>query len=219
MDEKGNHLESNAAALSAGGDPISVIEGVPDIIASNSTIFPGDASSADPAIVIDGVPDIIGNNDNIPPGDASSAESAIVINEVADIIPSNKTLPCGDASSAAETHGPSGLGKWLVGRKVRKWFEGRYYAGEVTKFEKWYRVLYEDGESEDLDWVELEELLVPSDGKVPLKKLAKRVLKENKKSAGNAGKNIDLSENPQIKRTTKGKYTILPYKERLYFKI
>ncbi|KAF1866824.1 hypothetical protein Lal_00018210 [Lupinus albus] len=199
-------------------DPAIVIDGVPAIIASNSTISPDDASSMDPAIVIDGVPAIIANNDNIPPGDASNAESAIVINEVADMIHGNKNLPCSEASSAAEMHGPSGLGKWLVGRKVRKWFEGRYCAGEVTKFEKWYRVLYEDGDSEDLDWLELEELLVPSEGKVPLKKLAKRVIKENKKSARNSVNNIDCSENPQIKMSTNGKYTILPYREKLHFK-
>ena len=41
---------------------------------------------------------------------------------------------------------------------------GRYYSGTVMEFDKqsgWYRVLYEDGDSEDLDWQELEEVLLP----------------------------------------------------------
>ncbi|KAE9590952.1 hypothetical protein Lalb_Chr20g0113021 [Lupinus albus] len=190
MEEKVNQQESNAAASSANGEPAVVIDGVPDIIASNSTIPPSDAASVDPVVVIDGLPDIIDNNGTIPPGYASSAGSAIVINEPPGVIPSNRTLPSGDASSAAEMRVPSGLGKWMIGRKVRKWFKGRYYAGDVTKFDNWYRVLYEDGDSEDLDWQELEELLVPSETKVPLKKLAKRVIRENKKSARKLGKNV-----------------------------
>ncbi|CAL0309845.1 unnamed protein product [Lupinus luteus] len=194
MEEKGIQQELNAAASSANGEPAVVIEGVPDIIACNSTIPPSDAASTDPAVVIDGLPDIIGNNGTIPPGDASSAESAIVINGAPDMIPSNRTLPSGDASIAAEMRVPSGLGKWMIGRKVQKWFKGRYYAGEVTKFDNWYRVLYEDGDSEDLDWQELEELLVPSETKVPLKKLAKRVIRENKKSARKSGKKVAHSQ-------------------------
>ncbi|KAK7337007.1 hypothetical protein VNO77_17563 [Canavalia gladiata] len=132
-------------------------------------------------------------------------EPAIVINGVPDIIPGDGTIPPRDASSTVQTHWPLGLGEWFEGREVRKWFMGRYYSGMVTQFDKdsgWYRVLYEDGDSEDLDWQELEEVLLPLDVTIPLKALAQRVVRKGKKSV----KNVAGSPNPQMKRRiTKGK--------------
>lgn len=137
-------------------------------------------------------------------------EPAIVINGVPGIIPSDCAITPRNASSKDETHMPSGLGEWFEGREVQKWFMGRYYSGTVTQFDKgsgWYRVHYEDGDSEDLDWQELEEVLLPLDVTVPLKALAQRIVKKGKKSAPKSVKNVAAhSQNPQIKkRTTKGK--------------
>ncbi|KAJ1395995.1 Lamin-B receptor of TUDOR domain [Sesbania bispinosa] len=82
---------------------------------------------------------------------------------------------------------------------------GRYYKYTVTEFDKEsgrYKVLYEDGDSEDLDWKELEKVLLPLDVTVPLKALVQMIVRKNKKSV----KNITRSQNPQVKkRPLKGK--------------
>ncbi|XP_027352594.1 dirigent protein 17-like [Abrus precatorius] len=136
-------------------------------------------------------------------------EPAIVINGVPDIIPGASTIPPSNASSTVQTHWPFGLGEWFEGREVRKWFMGRYYSGTVTDYDKdsgWYRVHYEDGDSEDLDWQELEEVLLPLDVTVPLKALAQRIVRKGTKSVPKSVKNVAHSQNPQIKRrSTKGK--------------
>ncbi|EOA25488.1 hypothetical protein CARUB_v10018827mg [Capsella rubella] len=92
-------------------------------------------------------------------------EPAVVINGVPDE-PQTDCMVAKDEPVTAS--GTVGSGEWLVGREVRKFFLGHYYSGVVTKFDKqsgWYRVEYEDGDSEDLDWSELEEVLLPLDTK------------------------------------------------------
>ncbi|KAJ3669156.1 hypothetical protein LUZ60_011106 [Juncus effusus] len=67
------------------------------------------------------------------------------------------------------------FGEWLEGRKVRKKFGDLHYNGKVVSYDKdenWYRVEYEDGDFEDLDWYELETVLVPLEISIPLKNLA-----------------------------------------------
>lgn len=124
--------------------------------------------------------------------DASSArvseipgEPAIIINGVPDVCPSNDTSsPC-NAITLAESDGEKGFGEWLEGREVQKLFGGQYYSGHVTQYDKeagWYRVVYEDGDSEDLDWHELEEVLLPLDIMVPLKTLALKTIRRTKRS-------------------------------------
>lgn len=126
--------------------------------------------------------------------DASSArvseipgEPAIIINGVPDVCPSNDTSsPC-NAITLAED-GEKGFGEWLEGREVQKLFGGQYYSGVVTQYDKeagWYRVVYEDGDSEDLDWHELEEVLLPLDIMVPLKTLALKTIRRTKRSGQN----------------------------------
>lgn len=130
-------------------------------------------------------------------------EPAIVINGVPEAIPSDCSIALRDAPSKVETNVPSGLGEWFEGREVRKWFMGRYYSGRVTDYDKdsrWYRVHYEDGDSEDLDWQELEEVLLPLDVTVPLKSLAEEVVSRGKIYGPKSVKNVDHSQNPQIKR-------------------
>lgn len=127
--------------------------------------------------------------------DASSArvseipgEPAIIINGVPDVCPSNDTSsPC-NAITLAESNGEKGFGEWLEGREVQKLFGGQYYSGVVTQYDKeagWYRVVYEDGDSEDLDWHELEEVLLPLDIMVPLKTLALKTIRRTKRSGQN----------------------------------
>lgn len=134
-----------------------------------------------------------------------AGEPAIVINGVPDIIPSDCSIALRDGTSKFEINVGSGLGEWFEGREVRKWFMGRYYSGRVTDYDKdsrWYRVHYEDGDSEDLDWQELEEVLLPLDVAVPLKSIAEAVVRRGKISAPKSFKNVDHSQNPHIKRKT-----------------
>uniref|UniRef100_A0A803NCV9 Uncharacterized protein n=1 Tax=Chenopodium quinoa TaxID=63459 RepID=A0A803NCV9_CHEQI len=55
----------------------------------------------------------------------------------------------------------------------------------MTEFDKetgWYRVVYEDGDFEDLEWHELQEVLQPLDITMPLKSLALKIIHKNQKS-------------------------------------
>ncbi|PIA45167.1 hypothetical protein AQUCO_01700598v1 [Aquilegia coerulea] len=77
--------------------------------------------------------------------------------------------------------------KWMEGRAIKKLFGEQFYTGTVTSFDtktEWYRVVYEDGDFEDLEWHELEQILVPVDINVPLETLAlKRVENKNEMHA------------------------------------
>ncbi|OMP03611.1 hypothetical protein COLO4_10307 [Corchorus olitorius] len=116
-------------------------------------------------------------------------EPAVVINGVPKLNPDCNTLvpsnvEMGDAESKKKDEG---CGDWLEGREVQKLFGEMYYRGSVIQFDKetgWYRVEYEDGDFEDLDWNELEEVLVPVDITIPLKSVAMKVLKKNQKKPG-----------------------------------
>ncbi|KAL0668616.1 hypothetical protein Bca4012_031320 [Brassica carinata] len=111
-------------------------------------------------------------------------EPAVVINGVPDE-PKTESIIAKDepkSSSAASI----GCGEWLEGREVRKFFLGQYYSGTVTKFDKgtgWYMVEYEDGDSEELDWSELEEVLLPMDVTVPLRSVSLWILKNRQTQA------------------------------------
>uniref|UniRef100_A0ACD5VLG5 Uncharacterized protein n=1 Tax=Avena sativa TaxID=4498 RepID=A0ACD5VLG5_AVESA len=101
-------------------------------------------------------------------------EPAIIINGVPDLPPD-----CQSGSQSAVRDAPKSrvdprFGEWLEGRKVKKLFGDQYYVGKVVKYESqsnWYSVVYEDGDQEDLEWNELEEILLPLDITIPLKTL------------------------------------------------
>lgn len=136
-------------------------------------------------------------------------EPAIVINGVPDISPSDGTLVLCNTVNDAELSGNTIFGEWLEGRTVQKLFGGQYYSGLVTEFDKdagWYRVVYDDGDFEDLDWRELEEVLLPMDITVPLRSLALKTIRKNKKLVNKSGKNVGQSRNYQAKNLgSKGK--------------
>ncbi|KAM5559964.1 dirigent protein 17-like [Rosa sericea] len=111
-------------------------------------------------------------------------EPAVVIDGMLVVPPSNGSLVLSDAVNDAASLGNTRFGVWLVGREVRKLFGEQYYSGTVTEFDEesgWWRVVYEDGDLEDLEWNELEEVLQPLDIMVPLKSLALKTLKKTKK--------------------------------------
>ncbi|XP_048537484.1 uncharacterized protein LOC125532250 [Triticum urartu] len=101
-------------------------------------------------------------------------EPAIIINGVPDLPPefaSGSQLAVRDAPRPRVDHR---FGEWLEGRKVRKRFGDIYYVGKVVKYDSqrnWYTVVYDDGDQEDLEWHELEEILLPLDITIPLKTL------------------------------------------------
>lgn len=111
-------------------------------------------------------------------------EPAIVINGVPNVAPSETALLQFNTSSNAESNRDTGFGEWLEGREVRKMFGEQFYNGTVTMFDRetgWYKVVYEDGDSEDLEWHELEEIILPLDITVSLKTLVLKIIKKREK--------------------------------------
>ncbi|XP_062167175.1 dirigent protein 17-like [Alnus glutinosa] len=129
-------------------------------------------------------------------------EPAILINGVPDISPCDSTPVLCNTVNDAELSGNTVFGEWLEGRTVLKLFGEHYYSGMVAEFDKdagWYRVVYDDGDFEDLDWHELEEVLLPLDITVPLRSLALKTIRKNKKLVNRSGKNVPQSRNYQAK--------------------
>lgn len=70
------------------------------------------------------------------------------------------------------------FGNWLEGREVQKKVQNKIHLGKVEKYnenENWYRVVYQDRSSEDLNWEKLEEILVPLDISIPITTLAAKM--------------------------------------------
>lgn len=130
-------------------------------------------------------------------------EPAIVINGVPDNVPdSDATLALKKSVVSAEDNVIKGFGEWLEGREVKKLFGEQYYSGTVIEYDKetgWYRVVYEDGDIEDLDWHELQEVLLPLDILVPLKTIALRTLRHSKKQVPRSGGSVVKYQNRPAK--------------------
>lgn len=142
-------------------------------------------------------------------------EPAIVINGVPDIS-SNVGLNLSNAASGVESNGAESsasidFGEWWEGREVQKLFGGKYYSGLVTEYDKetgWFRVVYEDGDFEDLDRHELEQVLLPLDVMVPLKALALKTVRKNKKLTLKSAKNVVGSQSRPVKYMARKGMTI-----------
>ncbi|XP_058213079.1 dirigent protein 17-like isoform X2 [Rhododendron vialii] len=109
-----------------------------------------------------------------------------------------------DITCEANSDRTTGFGEWLKGREVRKLFGEQFYKGNVTEFDKdasWYKVVYEDGDYEDLEWHELQEVLVPLDVTMPMKALALKIIKQRQKPSHKTGKMVTKSRNPQAIQT------------------
>ncbi|KAG8078412.1 hypothetical protein GUJ93_ZPchr0007g4518 [Zizania palustris] len=101
-------------------------------------------------------------------------EPAIIINGVPDLPPDQASESQLEPSNAAEPQVDHHFGEWLEGRKVSKLFGDKHYVGKVVKYGSegnWYNVVYDDGDQEDLEWHEVEEILLPLDITIPLKTL------------------------------------------------
>lgn len=139
-------------------------------------------------------------------------EPSIVINGLPPRSSQDDPVPCEVTSDSGPCKGKAtGFGAWMVGREVLKLFGERFYPGRVTEFDKemgWYKVVYEDGDSEDLDWRELQEVIQPLDITVPLKTIAAKVIRKNQKSVQRSkdtlarGANHDEGNEKRQKRET-----------------
>ncbi|CAL4973277.1 unnamed protein product [Urochloa decumbens] len=101
-------------------------------------------------------------------------EPAIIINGVPDLSPDHTAGSQPEVKNDAESQVDPRFGELLEGRKVRKLFGDTYYVGKVAKYDSesnWYNIIYDDGDLEDLEWSELEEILLPLDITVPLRTL------------------------------------------------
>lgn len=101
-------------------------------------------------------------------------EPAIIINGVPDLPPDCTSDSQPEVNNDAESRVDPRFGEWLEGRKVKKLFGDTYYVGKVVKYDSesnWYSIRYDDGDQEDLEWNELEEVLLPLDITIPLKAL------------------------------------------------
>ncbi|XP_042482920.1 dirigent protein 17-like [Macadamia integrifolia] len=129
-------------------------------------------------------------------------EPAVVINGVPHVgCSDNASLQFG-TSSNVESRQNTGFGEWLEGREVRKMFGEQFYSGTVTNFDRetgWYRVVYEDGDFEDLEWHELEGVLLPLEISVPLKTMALKILKKCEKPSHKPVKHAARSRKPRGK--------------------
>lgn len=66
--------------------------------------------------------------------------------------------------STGNRRGKADRGTVLVGRKVKKDFGGQLFGGEVVGYKVFYKVEYDDGDSEELTWKELESILLLDEG-------------------------------------------------------
>nr|XP_043634559.1 dirigent protein 17-like [Erigeron canadensis] len=129
-----------------------------------------------------------------------SGEPAIVINGMPPVCTNeDSNLLVSKAKDDTDSKINESLGGWFEGREVQKLFEGKLYKGKVMEFDKesgWYRVVYEDGDFEDLEWHELQEVLLPIDVTIPLKALTSKVIKKRQKPDKKSGKSATKSRNP-----------------------
>lgn len=143
-------------------------------------------------------------------------EPAIVINGVPNVSAIDSTPVLGNTVNDAERNRNTAFGDWLEGRVVQKLFGNQYFSGVVTEFDKeagWYRVVYEDGDFEDLDWHELEEVLQPLDITVPLRSLALKTNKKIQKLLHKSGKNGAQSQARRVKHVGSRGKNIVEYRE------
>ncbi|BAD73394.1 unknown protein [Oryza sativa Japonica Group] len=101
-------------------------------------------------------------------------EPAVIINGVPDLPPDVASESQPEPRNAAEPPVDHRFGEFLEGRKVRKPFGDKHFVGKVDKYDSesnWYSVVYQDGDQEDLEWKEVEEIMLPLDITIPLKTL------------------------------------------------
>ncbi|KAI3832452.1 hypothetical protein MKW92_037559 [Papaver armeniacum] len=190
-----------------------------DLGASLTSVYeiPGE-----PAIVINGMPDLndlvveleISSSSSMSDDELSAGESVdekkpnvVTGASSVDVVKGDSSIAVDIKRDVEESKRNNGFGEWLQGREVRKLFGDEFYTGKVKKYDKedgWYRVVYEDGDSEDLEWNELEEILLPLDIAIPLKSLAMKISKKSEKRTQKKGDTKSEKPNKKKGDTRKG---------------
>lgn len=132
-------------------------------------------------------------------------EPAVLINGLPPMPLADSSL-IGSAVNDAKPAKFTGFGEWLVGRQVRKLFGKQYFTGEVTQYDEemgWYKVAYEDGDTEDLEWHELEKVLIPLDINIPIKSMMTKIAKKQKSVQQSAKRKVRTGKN--VVSSVKGK--------------
>eukprot|EP00897_Mesotaenium_endlicherianum_P011040 jgi/Mesen1/9965/ME000072S09375 len=102
--------------------------------------------------------------------------------------------------TAAKDEGTLGGGSALVGRKLKKRFGRKFFKGEVKGWDQgdlWYHIEYEDGDTEDLHWKELEPLLVDSHESGTPQKQKKRQGQQKLSTRTSKRRSKDAEEAPE----------------------
>ncbi|KAJ7527100.1 hypothetical protein O6H91_16G036900 [Diphasiastrum complanatum] len=129
----------------------STYEGSKSNLESSLSSVSVSAIEGEPAIVINGAP---------PPSMCFAFDCSL------DLTNTDGDSKSADATTVKDVKGAGSrhmVGETLKGQKVKKRFGRKSYMGEVTAYDpetRWYHVLYEDDDEEDLEWVELEEILL-----------------------------------------------------------
>ncbi|MCO5573825.1 hypothetical protein L7F22_027600 [Adiantum nelumboides] len=101
----------------------------------------------------------------------------------------------------------------ILGRKVMKKFGSKNYKGEVLDYDsenQWFKVVYEDGDQEDLELVEVKEILFVEDkfSDIPMEKRKQPLAKEGtRKRARKQKSKSQGSEKPRGRPKKKGSST------------
>lgn len=141
------------------------------------------AISGEPAIVINGVPD----------------PSPDFLNDIA----AKKTV----TETILESSEYFGQGEWLKGREVLKKFGRKYYRGKVHKYDSktnWYEIIYEDGDSEEMELRDLQTVLVPLDIRSSLRTWLLKLTKSEKRKIRRKKKNkVSKAKSKAMKKKKK----------------
>ncbi|KAK6778095.1 hypothetical protein RDI58_024813 [Solanum bulbocastanum] len=130
-------------------------------------------------------------------------EPAIVINGLPPVSSSVDTFsPLPTVTDAAEESLNIVIGPWFEGREVHKLFGNKYYYGEITKFNGEvgrFKVKYENGDVEELEWNELDQVLQPLNLNIPLATISTESIRRKQRSIQKSGKSEGGTTNEGVK--------------------
>ncbi|GAA0163563.1 transporter [Lithospermum erythrorhizon] len=143
--------------------------------------------TGEPAILINGLPPISATDDDMSTPDENSSSCPIV--------------------NGTGLVNNQGLGELLVGREVQKLFGNHLYRGTISEFDReygWYKVEYEDGDFEDLEWDELVKILQPLDISAPIKTIFMKVPGKKHKSVSKSAKRRSRTKHDDVPNSNTG---------------
>ncbi|KAH0722745.1 hypothetical protein KY290_005393 [Solanum tuberosum] len=130
-------------------------------------------------------------------------EPAVVINGLPPISSSVDTFsPLTTVTDVAEESLDIVIGPWFEGREVRKLFGNKYYYGEITEFDGEvgrFKVKYENGNVEELEWNELDQVLQPLNLNIPLATISTESIRRKQRSIQKSGKSESGTTNEGVK--------------------